>query len=175
MEQEATIQLAEQLLPFIPVVVGLFFSFIFFMVAIRLLLRSDWEAERQSFMTGVVFVFLGCWAAAGMTRLATGVCQMTGLVLVLVTLWHARTLFREWFAGFPLAGQKWTVRGIGEVEIVSTTPEHNPQDPLVEELPLNASVRFRDKDDIEREISVLQFRFKGSLIDPKPKPPGRRY
>jgi hypothetical protein len=175
LDQEAIIELADQVVEFVPVVMGLFFSLVFFFVAIRLLLRSDWETEKQSFVTGIVFIFLGCWAASGTAGLSSSLCEMTGLVILGALLWYARWLFRAWFEGFPLVGQKWKVLGVGEVEVVGTTPVASLQAGLVfhEELPITARVQFKDAGEVEREISVLHFRFKATLIEPKA--PGRRY
>lgn len=177
MDQDAILALVKQLIPFVPVVVGLFFALVFFFVAIRLLMRSNWETDRQPFLTGILFVFLGCWAASGTAGMSSALCEMTGLLLVLGMIWYSRWLFAEWLRGYPVVGERYTVLGIGEVtvtDVYRATGSDAHEGPVTGLINAAVSPRvkfeFGDGEEPEvRDLSVLTFRFKSTLMEPKAK------
>jgi|GEM_PF-4450295 len=103
-------------------------------------------------LVGVTFILLGSWAAGGAEMIASRIWGIVFFTLFVYLVVRAVRLLRWWFKGMPVAGQVYTIKGIGEVEVIATDTD------TIGMLPVDSSVRYRDTAGNVHTVHTIQFR-----------------
>ena len=111
----------------------------------------------RSLIIGFTFLLLGCWAAGGASRIASGVGNTIALLVIALVFRWAWRRFKDFGTKMPIENQVYHLRGIGRVTIESASLSQ-----------MGSDVRYRNSEGEPHSASALAFYFQSKLVEDNP-------